>query len=439
MIPEELRSRIRRLYFAEHWKIGTISAEVGVHHDAVRHAIEAPRFVNLKYRAKASALDPYKGLIELTLKDHPKLLATRLHAMITPRGYTGSLVQLRRYVRAIRPVARHEAFFRLRTLPGEQAQVDWGCFGSLVVGKAKRPLSCFVMVLSWSRAVFACFTLDQTLESFVRWTTAIPGIATPVRTIVVRENATSGKHRWHTLYILHDAVTPVPDLLHEYRTRQHYEQGHRIGVHDLALDTVPSGYPKRGRPDRPGFRHGPIQLGSWIAALAWDALCELSPSLPKRLHLAHPRTLRRWVLDRSAELLLTRSHLLVVLDSTRGLPWLLPLVRKLNDLAPELPGLGARRVAMGFVSPHRPADTRPLISPDRGNGNWFTQKAASRLVLILSLIFVLVPFTPAWYASRAYSVVLSTSEVGGAYSTYRRMSIAFMLAQMRIRGTVKCQ
>ena len=59
-------------------------------------------------------------------------------------------------------------FFRLRTLPGEQAQVDWGCFGSLVVGKAKRPLSCFVMVLSWSRAVFAHFTLDQTLESFVR-------------------------------------------------------------------------------------------------------------------------------------------------------------------------------------------------------------------------------------------------------------------------------
>lgn len=202
-------------------------------------------------------------------------------------------------------------------------------------------------------------------------TTAIPGIATPVRPLVVRENAASGKHRWHTLYILHDAVTPALDLLHEYRTRQHHEQGHRIGVHDLALDTVPSGDPKRGRPDRPGFRHGPIQLGAWIVALAWDALCELSLSLPKRLHLAHPRTLRRWVLDRSAELLLTRSHLLVVLDSTRGLPWLLPLVRKLNDLAPELPWLGARRVAMGFVSPHRPAGTRLLISPiaETGTGS----------------------------------------------------------------------
>jgi transposase len=168
MISAELRSRMRRLFFAEHWKVGTIAAELGVHHDTVSLAIEAPRFVNIKYRALASVLDPYKSLIQLTLKDHPKLLATRLYDMITPRGYTGSVVQLRRYVRTVRPAGQCEAFFRLRTLPGEQAQVDWGCFGSIVVGKSKRPLSCFVMVLAWSRAVFAYFTLDQTLESFVR-------------------------------------------------------------------------------------------------------------------------------------------------------------------------------------------------------------------------------------------------------------------------------
>ncbi|HWU90984.1 MAG TPA: hypothetical protein VN253_27150 [Kofleriaceae bacterium] len=203
-------------------------------------------------------------------------------------------------------------------------------------------------------------------------TTTVPGIATPVRTLVVRENAASGKHRWHTLYILHDPTTPPLDLLQEYRTRQHHEQGHRIGVHDLALDAVPSGYPKHGRPDRPGFRHGPIQLASWIAALSWDALRELSLSLPKRLHLAHPRTLRRWVLERNAELFLTRSHLLIVLDSTRGLRWLLPLVRKLNDIAPELPWLGSRRVAMGFVAPRRPPDARPLMLPiaETGRGSF---------------------------------------------------------------------
>ena len=129
MISEELRSRMRRLFFAEHWKVGTICAELGVHHDTVSHAIEASRFINVKYRAQDSVLEPYKSFIQLTLKDHPKLLATRLFDMITPRGYAGSVVQLRRYVRAIRPPAHQEAFFRLRTLPGEQAQVDWGCFG----------------------------------------------------------------------------------------------------------------------------------------------------------------------------------------------------------------------------------------------------------------------------------------------------------------------
>ncbi len=35
-------------------------------------------------------------------------------------------------------------------------------------GRAKRPLSCCVMVLSWSRALHAVFTLDQSLESFLR-------------------------------------------------------------------------------------------------------------------------------------------------------------------------------------------------------------------------------------------------------------------------------
>jgi transposase len=167
MIPEELRSRMRRLFFAEHWKVGTIAAELDVHHDTVTLAIEASRFINTKYRPLASVLDPYKGFLLETLDKHPRLRATRLYDMITPRGYTGSVVQLRRYVRKVRPVSTKEAFFRLRTLPGEQAQVDWACFGRITIGRAKRALSCFVMVLGSSRAMFAFFFLDQRLESFL--------------------------------------------------------------------------------------------------------------------------------------------------------------------------------------------------------------------------------------------------------------------------------
>jgi hypothetical protein len=49
-----------------------------------------------------------------------------------------------------------------------EAQVDWGAFGSIRIGHGTRPLSGFVMVLSYSRALSALFTLDQTLESFLR-------------------------------------------------------------------------------------------------------------------------------------------------------------------------------------------------------------------------------------------------------------------------------
>ena len=42
MISDEQRAKIRRLFFAEHWKVGTIAAELGVHHDTVHHAIVLP-------------------------------------------------------------------------------------------------------------------------------------------------------------------------------------------------------------------------------------------------------------------------------------------------------------------------------------------------------------------------------------------------------------
>lgn len=115
----------------------------------------------------ASLLDPYKPIIGEVLDQHPKLRATRLYEMLRTRGYAGGYSPVRNYVRSVRPAARAEAFLKLATLPGEQAQVDWGHFGKIEVGAATRSLSCFVLVLSWSRAMYARFTLDQTLETFL--------------------------------------------------------------------------------------------------------------------------------------------------------------------------------------------------------------------------------------------------------------------------------
>ena len=43
--------------------------------------------------------------------------------MIRPRGYTGSISQLRRVVAELR-LTRDEAFLRRHTFPGEQARAD---------------------------------------------------------------------------------------------------------------------------------------------------------------------------------------------------------------------------------------------------------------------------------------------------------------------------
>jgi transposase len=170
MIDAAVAARIRRLYYAEHWTIGTIAAELGVHPDTVDRAVGRERLgrPSALRPVRPSVLDPYKPFLVDTLAQHPRLRATRLFGMIEGRGYPGGVLTVRRYVRTIRPLPRAEAYLRLRTLPGEQGQVDWGHFGTLQVGHARRPLVCFVFVLSWSRAVYARFALDHGMESFLR-------------------------------------------------------------------------------------------------------------------------------------------------------------------------------------------------------------------------------------------------------------------------------
>ena len=168
MITPEQHAEIRRLYFGEHWKVGTIADALGLHHDTVRAAIAHDTRSVRRGTCRGSALDPYLPLIRDTLGQYPRLRATRLFEMVRARGYLGSVVQLRRIVRTIRPATPPIVYRRLTTLMAEEAQIDWGAFGAIRIGRGIRPLSGFVMVLSYSRALFALFTLDQTLESFLR-------------------------------------------------------------------------------------------------------------------------------------------------------------------------------------------------------------------------------------------------------------------------------
>jgi len=166
MIDTETRARIRHLFYAEHWKIGTIARELMLHPDTVSHALETDRFKNTQ-TLRPRVTDSYAYFIREVLEKHPRLRATRIFQMIRDRGYGGSVVQLRRFVSCIRP-AHKEAFLRLSTFPGEEGQVDWANFGEVLIGRAHRKLSCFVITLSYSRGLYFEFFFDQKMESFLR-------------------------------------------------------------------------------------------------------------------------------------------------------------------------------------------------------------------------------------------------------------------------------
>lgn len=167
MIAPEIVVKIRQLYFAEHWKIGTIASQLGLHHDTVRAAIGAEAFNRAKRERLNQLTAPYLDFIKQTLKQYPRLRATRIFQMVRARGYEGSVSQLRRVIAGLRP-STEEAFLQLRTFPGEQAQADWAHFGEVQIGRARRRLSCFVITLSYSRALSLSFFFDQGVENLLR-------------------------------------------------------------------------------------------------------------------------------------------------------------------------------------------------------------------------------------------------------------------------------
>ena len=169
-------AEIQRLYHAERWKVHTIAAHLNIHHDVVRRVLGIlPARVHRRRRPLArlapglpTQLDPFKDFIQVQLSSYPRLRATRLFDMLAGRGYTGSVRTLRRHVAGVRPTPKKEAFLRLSTLPGEEAQVDWAYVGKIAVPGGERSLWLFVMVLSYSRALWGEFVYELTADSLCR-------------------------------------------------------------------------------------------------------------------------------------------------------------------------------------------------------------------------------------------------------------------------------
>lgn len=164
----ETEAQILRYHHAERWPVGTIARQLNLHRDSIARVLAQAGLPAIKRIHRPSAVDPYLPFILETLEQFPRLRASRLYVMVKDRGYPGRPDHFRHLIACHRPRPKSEAFLRLRTLPGEQMQVDWGHFGHLEIGKARRPLMAFVAVLSYSRQIFLRFYLGAHMENFLR-------------------------------------------------------------------------------------------------------------------------------------------------------------------------------------------------------------------------------------------------------------------------------
>lgn len=167
-IDTEQEAKILRYFHAEKWRVGTIAAQLHIHHSVVTRVLLQAGVTKSSLLKRKSKLDCFVDFIQQTLKKFPRLRASRLYQMIYERGYRGGPDHFRHIISEHRPRPAAEAYLRLRTLPGEQCQIDWGHFGHVTIGRARRPVMAFVMVLSYSRKIFLRFYLNQQMSNFLR-------------------------------------------------------------------------------------------------------------------------------------------------------------------------------------------------------------------------------------------------------------------------------
>jgi transposase len=105
--------------------------------DVVDALKEAPTY------QRTSKIEPYKEYITERLEKWPELSAERIFQEIKKQGYKGSARTVRRYLSKLRPKS-HREYKPYETLPAEQAQVDWGHFGTIVENGRRVKLYAFV-------------------------------------------------------------------------------------------------------------------------------------------------------------------------------------------------------------------------------------------------------------------------------------------------------
>ncbi len=184
---------------------------------------------------RPSKLDAFTDYIRSRL-EHFDLAATVLLSELRQRGYEGGITILRDYVRPLKAEFTRRVIERFETLPGRQAQVDWGECGTITVGGQTRKLYVFVFVLGYSRVMYARFTtstkrpvlLSCLKEAFERLGVPRELLVDNMRQAVDQHDVTTGTVHWNDEFLDfcdHYGVMPVASPPYWPRVKGKIERG----------------------------------------------------------------------------------------------------------------------------------------------------------------------------------------------------------------------
>jgi len=138
--------------------IARVARKYGVSRQSVYNVLNA---VSQELKVlRPSKLDPFKGYVADRLAEFD-LPATVLLREIQELGYAGGITILKEFAKEQKGEYVRQVVERFETLPGRQAQLDWGECGTIIENGERKRLYVFVLVLGYSRMMFARFTTSM--------------------------------------------------------------------------------------------------------------------------------------------------------------------------------------------------------------------------------------------------------------------------------------
>ena len=144
-----------------------IARKLGVHRNTVKKYIQERHPPgHQQTQRRESILAPYHQVIADFLEEDD-YRATWIFERLRQLGYSGGYGIVKNHVRQVKQKNQRRAYLRFETIPGLQGQMDWGDFQVVDSHGGSFTVYLFVLVLGFSRAMFAMFVDRCTLQAFM--------------------------------------------------------------------------------------------------------------------------------------------------------------------------------------------------------------------------------------------------------------------------------